>query len=81
MRRRLGYPHPARVPAGAFAETAIGISVDEIHRARSADVGYMRNVFPLLDLGWRRGDCVRYLRDQGWHGAVKSSCLGCPFHG
>jgi hypothetical protein len=25
---------------------AIGISVDEVHRARDADVAYMRNVFP-----------------------------------
>lgn len=80
VRRRLGYPHPARVPAGVFAEMAIGISVDEIHRARSADVAYMRNVFPLLDLRWRRDDCARYLEQHGLTGFRKSSCLGCPFH-
>lgn len=51
VRRRLGYPHPTRVPAGVWAQTAIGISVDEIGRARDSDVGYMRNVHPLLDLG------------------------------
>jgi hypothetical protein len=28
VRRRLGYPHPARVPAGLVAEMAIGITVD-----------------------------------------------------
>ncbi|MGC5033895.1 hypothetical protein [Micromonospora sp. DT229] len=65
VRRRLGYPHPRRVPAGVVAEMAIGISVDEVHRARDADVGYMRNVFPLLDLGWRRTDCLRFLTDHG----------------
>ena len=80
VRRRLGYPHPARVPAGLIAEMAIGISLDEITRARDADVGYLRHVFPLLDLGWRRRDCVAYLTRHGLGDTPKSSCLGCPFH-
>jgi hypothetical protein len=43
VRRRLGYPHPQRIPAGLVAEISIGISVDEVHRARDADVAYMGN--------------------------------------
>lgn len=77
VRRRLGYPHPARVPAGVWAQIDIGISVDEIHRARDADVAYMRNTFPLLELGWRRDDCRRYLNENGLTGFGKSSCIGC----
>jgi hypothetical protein len=80
VRRRLGYPHPARVPAGVCAQMAIGISVDEVHRARSADVGYMRNVFPLLDLGWRRTGCAAYLAEHGLGSTPRSACVGCPFH-
>ena len=80
VRRRLGYPHPARVPAGVRAEMAIGISLDEIGRARASDVAYMRNVFPLLDLGWRRTDCLRFLAEHGYADTPKSSCVGCPFH-
>jgi hypothetical protein len=80
VRRRLGYPHPARVPAGVYAQMAIGISVDEVHRARDADVGYMRNVFPLLDLMWRRGDCSAFLAEHGLADTPRSACLGCPFH-
>jgi hypothetical protein len=80
VRRRLGYPHPARVPAGVVAQMAIGISVDEVHRARDADVAYMRNVFPLLDLGWRRGDCQAYLAEHGLGDTPRSACVGCPFH-
>ncbi|WP_018588573.1 hypothetical protein [Salinispora arenicola] len=80
VRRRLGYPHPARIPAGVQAEMAIGISLDEIGRARDSDVGYMRNVHPLLDLGWRRTDCLRYLHQQGLEDTPKSSCVGCPYH-
>jgi hypothetical protein len=79
VRRRLGYPHPRRVPAWVVAEMAIGISVDEVMRARDSDVRYMRNTFP-LDLGWRREDCVRFLTAHGLPDTLKSSCVGCPFH-
>ncbi len=80
VRRRLGYRHPKRVPAFIHAEMAIGISVEEIGRVRGSDVAYMRNVFPLLDLGWRRGDCLAFLATQGLGDTPRSSCLGCPFH-
>jgi 3'-phosphoadenosine 5'-phosphosulfate sulfotransferase (PAPS reductase)/FAD synthetase len=80
VRRRLGYPYPARVPAFVFADMAIGISVEEVGRARDADVRYMRNRFPLLDLGWRRAECIRYLAAQGLPDTPRSSCIGCPFH-
>lgn len=80
-RELLGYPHPTPVPRGVYAETAIGISVDEIGRVRDSDVQYMRHVFPLLDLGWSRKDCLRYLTATGWDDVPKSACIGCPFHG
>lgn len=57
---------------------AIGISVDEVHRARDADVAYMRNTFPLLDLRWRRGDCVAYLTAHGLADTPRSACVGFP---
>ncbi|MGW4663232.1 hypothetical protein [Streptosporangium sandarakinum] len=80
-RELLGYPHPTPVPKGVYAETAIGISLDEIGRARDSDVKYLRNVFPLLDLKWTRKDCERYLRSVGWGSTAKSACIGCPYHG
>ncbi|MEO3780495.1 hypothetical protein ABGB16_27510 [Micromonospora sp. B11E3] len=79
VRRRLGYPHPARVPSGLVAQMAIGISLDEIGRARDADVAYMRNVFPLLDFGWRREDCLAYLTEHGLADTPRSACVGCPY--
>ncbi|MEV0611634.1 hypothetical protein AB0I61_35375 [Polymorphospora rubra] len=80
VRRRLGYPHPVRVLADVQAEMAIGISLDEIGRAWDSNAGYMRNVFSLLDLGWRRTDCLPYLHQQGLGDTPKSSCVGCPYH-
>ncbi|MDF9816715.1 hypothetical protein [Streptomyces sp. SPB162] len=81
VRELLGYPYPQRIPKDVFVEQWVGISTDEFHRAKDADVRYMRNVHPLIDMGWSRGDCVRYLTSIGLADTPKSSCLGCPFHG
>ncbi len=81
VRELLGYPYPARIPKGTFAEQWVGISTDEFHRAKDADVQYMRNRHPLIDMGWSRTDCTRYLTTLGLADTPKSSCLGCPFHG
>jgi hypothetical protein len=80
VRELLGHPGPGRVPGGVYAEMGIGISVDEVHRAKDADVRYQRNVFPLLELGWRRSDCRTYLKTLGWGDTPRSACIGCPFH-
>ncbi|WP_078894297.1 hypothetical protein [Streptomyces sp. CT34] len=81
VRELLGYPYPARIPRDVFVEQWVGISTDEFHRAKDADVKYMRNRHPLIDMGWSRSDCVRYLTSLGLADTPKSSCLGCPFHG
>ncbi|WP_371551328.1 hypothetical protein OG266_38215 [Streptomyces sp. NBC_00554] len=81
VRELLGYPYPQRIPESVFVEQWVGISTDEFHRAKDADVRYMRNRHPLINLGWSRTDCVRYLTSIGLADTPKSSCLGCPFHG
>lgn len=63
------------------ATVAIGISTDEIHRANSKRVEpYERPVYPLLDLGWSRQDCLRYIEAILGKVPPKSSCYFCPFH-
>ena len=81
VRELLGYEHPTPVPRGVIAEQAIGISTDEIGRAKDSGIGYLRSVFPLLELGMSRADCDRYLKSRGWNSVEKSACIGCPFHG
>lgn len=85
----LGYPHPQPIPRGVFAAQAVGISRDEIGRAKDSGVRYLRSYFPLLDLpgaadgraGWTRADCRRYLKAHGWGETPRSACVGCPFKG
>ncbi|MFJ2262224.1 hypothetical protein ACIOKD_28520 [Streptomyces sp. NPDC087844] len=81
VRELLGYPYPHRIPKDIFVEQWVGISTDIFHRAKDADVKYMHNRHPLIDLNWSSADCVRYLTSIGLADTPKSSCLGCPFHG
>lgn len=63
------------------ATIGIGISVDEIQRANNRRCEpHEEIVYPLLDLGLRRTDCARIIRDAGLPVPPKSSCYFCPFH-
>lgn len=57
----------------------IGISLDEAHRMKPSQVGYITNVWPLIDLRKTRHDCERRLKREGWS-ATKSACKQCPYH-
>jgi hypothetical protein len=76
LRRRGASPdHPATV--------ALGISVDEIQRARPGidrRSPCQRKVYPLLDLGMRRSDCQQLIAQAGLPVPPKSACWFCPFH-
>lgn len=70
---------------GATAENpatiAIGISLDEIHRANSRQPEPHELItYPLLELGMRRTDCVRLIQDEGLPVPPSSACYFCPNH-
>jgi hypothetical protein len=61
-----------------------GISTDEAARAerakkRFAGVSHTIPVYPLLEMGWSRKDCIAYLREKLPHEVPKSSCVFCPY--
>lgn len=63
------------------AVVAIGISTDEMQRANNKKVEpYERPVYPLLELGLSRSDCMNVIADAGLPVPPKSSCFFCPFH-
>ena len=66
--------------AGAkVAEQWFGISLDEMGRMRTSDVGYLEHRYPLVDARLTRWDCQLWLAAHGWE-APRSACIGCPFH-
>lgn len=63
------------------AQVLIGISLDEIERAkRGTDEKWEERQYPLLDLGLNRLDCANIIKDAGLPIPPKSSCFFCPFH-
>jgi 3'-phosphoadenosine 5'-phosphosulfate sulfotransferase (PAPS reductase)/FAD synthetase len=57
----------------------MGISVDEASRMRDSKDAWQKYTYPLIDMGWRRLDCVKYLQ-QIEQKASRSACSYCPFH-
>lgn len=57
----------------------IGISLDEAHRMKPSQVGYITNVWPLVDRRKSRHDCELWLKRNEWS-APKSACRYCPYH-
>lgn len=75
----LDYPVGKRIPEGSI-EMLIGISTDEISRVKPSRVKYIKNMYPLIDLGMSRQDCINWMLENGYGEPPKSSCIGCPYH-
>lgn len=63
----------------ANVEQWIGISLDEFQRMKQADVKYIVNRFPLIEMRMTRADCVDWLKKHGLEIPPRSACVFCPF--
>ena len=57
----------------------IGISTDEVARAKPSTVQYIENRHPLIEKEMRRWDCLQWLRRHEYVEPPKSACTFCPF--
>jgi hypothetical protein len=63
------------------AVVGLGISLDELQRARSdGGTEFQETVYPLIDLRLTRQDCIRIIERAGLEVPPKSSCWFCPYH-
>lgn len=69
-----------RSPAYPVVESWIGISTDEVVRAKPSFEPWQLKRFPLIEARMSRRDCLAWLRRQGYPDPPKSACIGCPFH-
>lgn len=58
----------------------IGISVDEIYRMKESRDKWQRNRWPLVELGMKRHDCLRWMEKRGHPTPPRSACFFCPYH-
>lgn len=70
---------------GADHYVGLGITVDEIHRARKHEPervrGFTKHIeYPLIDLGLSRSACQAIVKAAGLPEPPRSACWFCPFH-
>lgn len=64
-------------------EQWLGITLDEVQRAKPSSVKYIENRFPFLEMFDRpmsRAAVIRWLHEHDLPVPVKSSCAFCPYH-
>lgn len=60
------------------AVVQLGISIDESHRMKDSPTPWLRRRWPLIEMGWTREDCRRYLADRLDYEPARSACFFCP---
>jgi len=61
-------------------EQWMGITYDEVFRAKESDAKYLKSRFPFLEMKWTRQHCMNWLMDHKLPMPGKSSCVFCPYH-
>jgi hypothetical protein len=82
----LGLKKGQRFPKGVKVSQYLGISTDEGSRSGRIRVRFAESCkwstpeFPLIDMGWTRAGCSRFLEGKVPHRVRKSACTFCPYH-
>lgn len=80
LRSLLGLEKGQRA-AGVFdVETWIGISMDEIQRAKPSRDKWETKRYPLIEMRWTRADCLKWMKEEGYPEPPRSACVWCPYH-
>jgi hypothetical protein len=69
-----------RSPDYPVVEQWLGISTDEIVRAKPSFETWQIKRFPLIEKRMSRHDCLAWLRRHDYPVPPKSACIGCPYH-
>lgn len=57
----------------------IGISLDEVIRMKPSQQPWIKNEWPLIDLGMTRADCLTWMAAHGYRTPPRSACVFCPY--
>jgi hypothetical protein len=58
----------------------IGISLDEAHRMKPSRDKRIENRWPLIEVGKKRHDCLRWMEANDFPAPPRSACVYCPYH-
>lgn len=68
-----------RGPDRVYVHMLIGISTDEIVRMKASQVDWIEHVYPLIDAGMSRTDCLEWFDARGYDRPPRSACVYCPY--
>ena len=80
VREMLGLKKGEKRKKGTEVEMLMGISRDEITRMRTNQIKYIKNQYPLVDMGWTRQKCKDWFEENYKLTPPRSACTFCPFH-
>ena len=81
LRKILGLKPRQPVPKDVKVEMWVGISVDEIDRAKPSQEGWIEKKFPLIDRKFSRAQLHGWFQERYPERTLpKSACIGCPYH-
>lgn len=81
VREMLGLTPLQAIPKNIKVEMWIGISVDEIQRAKPSREEWIAKRFPLIDRGFHRAQLHGWFQEHYPDRVLpKSACIGCPYH-
>ena len=81
IRMSLGLKPRQPVPMDSKIEMWVGISVDEIARAKPTQERWIDKKFPLIELGLSRAQLHKWFQEKYPDRILpKSACIGCPYH-
>ena len=76
---RLGPRQP--VPRHSKIEMWVGISTDEMSRAKPSQESWIDKKFPLIRIGFNRAQALIWFQERYPDRTLpKSACIGCPYH-
>jgi hypothetical protein len=58
----------------------IGISLDEVHRMKTAREAWKEFRYPLIEQRRNRNDCLLWMKHNGYPEPPRSACVFCPYH-
>ena len=65
---------------GKVVEIVMGISQDEIQRAKYPPNKWAINCYPLIENKITRDDCKHWIKHNGYAQPPRSACIICPYH-
>jgi hypothetical protein len=79
LRRIAGMGPIGRPKKGSVVECWIGFDAGEVFRMKDNRLSWVKNRYPLSELGWTREECQRWLVEIGWGRVERSACIFCPY--